>query len=56
MDKELIELLKYATGNAETLIIWYMALHFVGNIISWIGAGFCLYMVGKGFRYVVDNH
>lgn len=56
MDKELIELLKYATGNAETLIIWYMALHFVGNIISWIGAGFCLYMVGKGFRYVVEKH
>ncbi|HOW46199.1 MAG TPA: hypothetical protein P5305_01285 [Rubrivivax sp.] len=51
MDKEIIELLKSLAGNAETLVIWYMALEFAGKIVSWVGAVACLYWCGRGVRY-----
>ena len=50
MDKEIIELLKSLAGNAETLVIWYMALDFAKTLIGWAGAMGMAYMLGLGIR------
>ena len=50
MDKEIIELLKSLAGNAETLVIWYMALDFAKTVIGWAGAIGMAYMAGRGLR------
>jgi hypothetical protein len=50
MDKEIIELLKSLAGNAETLVIWYMALDFAKTAIDWCGAIVMAYMFGRGIR------
>jgi hypothetical protein len=50
MDKEIIELLKSLAGNAETLVIWYMAIDFAKTIIGWAGALGLAYMLGRGIR------
>jgi hypothetical protein len=51
MDKEIIELLKSLAGNAETLVIWYMALDLAKTLISWSGAIAMAYMFGRGLSY-----
>lgn len=48
MDKGIIELLKSLAGNAETLVIWYMALDLAKTVISWSGAIAMAYMFGRG--------
>ena len=50
MEKELLELLKTVAGSTETLVIWYMVLHFVNNVVSWIGGVCCMYWMGRGIR------
>jgi hypothetical protein len=50
MDKEIIELLKSLAGNAETLVIWYMAIDFAKTVIGWAGALGLAYMLGRGIR------
>jgi hypothetical protein len=50
MDKEIIELLKSLAGNAETLVIWYMAIDFAKTIIGWACAMVLAYVLGRGIR------
>ena len=50
MDKEIIELLKSLAGNAEMLVIWYMALDFTKTVIGWCSMIGMAYMFGRGIR------
>jgi hypothetical protein len=59
MDKEIIDLLKSLAGSTETLVIWYMILHFVSNMINWIGGVACMYWLGRGARglgFAIKKH
>jgi hypothetical protein len=52
MDKEIIELIKGLAGNAETVVIWYMALDVAKVVIGWLGALGMAYVILRGIKAI----
>jgi len=48
MNEQVIELLKMVAGSTETLVIWYMVLHFLSDIVQAVSLVAGLFFFGKG--------